>query len=279
MATKLVFMPGEGEQLFREEFIQYEFFGGFALSQKRKCITSLHASIQKAHPEAKILEISSKSPDELGVELSAFNLKLLPPQPSPIAPPVAGTIAACAMTPVVVPIFPLECVFQSAKKFLSGGPFADILNKSPRDAKRDERLRASGDLQSFEFEGKSWPLEPKSLFYDWIYIRALSQNPNLADELIKYDIFTDIEFNHTKSINCQARSAAIYVKLYKSGQLKDVLAGKIDFASLYKGVSYFTSPMSIKPPSKNTSGIQKKEMDSKEFLAKDGDVTQTDKIN
>jgi len=54
---------------------------------------------------------------------------------------------------------PLECVYQASKVFMEGGPFRDLLERNPRDAKRDERLKTSGPLKEFQFEGVEWPLE------------------------------------------------------------------------------------------------------------------------
>ena len=69
-----------------------------------------------------------------------------------------------------------------------------------------------------------WPLIPRTRFYDWLYITALSQNKELSEAVINYNAFTDIEFNPRKSINCQARSAAIYVSLYRAGKLEEYLS-------------------------------------------------------
>ena len=41
-------------------------------------------------------------------------------------------------------------------------------------------------------------LNPKTIFYDWLYINAVLENPLLAAELLKYNAFTDIEFNPKK---------------------------------------------------------------------------------
>ena len=69
---------------------------------------------------------------------------------------------------------------------------------SPREAKKDPRLKSSGMLKCFFFDGKEIPISPKTIFYDWIYINALLENPSLANEVIGYDAFTDIEFNPEK---------------------------------------------------------------------------------
>ena len=102
------------------------------------------------------------------------------------------------------------------------------------EAKKDARLMNSGQLISFDFEGKRWNLEPKTLFYDYIYIRALLENARLIKEILQYDIFTDIEFNPQKSINCQARSVAIFVGLYKANLIKKYMDDIDLFKTLYK---------------------------------------------
>lgn len=105
---------------------------------------------------------------------------------------------------------PLECVFQSSKVFENGGPYRDLLDVLPKAAKRDERLKSSGKLIGFRYSEEDWPLEPKTVFYDWIYYNAASSTLS-ADELkqlTEYDAFTDIEFNTSRSLNTQARSIA-----------------------------------------------------------------------
>src|SRR5690606_37283377 len=122
--------------------------------------------------------------------------------------------------------------FQSSRVFERGGPFTDLLARSSLEARKDERLQASGSLLKFEFFGKDFPLEPKTYFYDWIYINALNQNLSLADQLKNFDAFSDIEFNPTKSINCQARSCALYVALEKQGILIEALESADRFLEL-----------------------------------------------
>ena len=55
-----------------------------------------------------------------------------------------------------------------------------------------------------------------------------------ARKLLEYDVFTDIEFNHKKSINCQARAAAIFVSLLKKGELEEKTKNKESFMTIYK---------------------------------------------
>ena len=41
-------------------------------------------------------------------------------------------------------------------------------------------------------------------------MHGLMQNLEIRQELVKFDAFTDIEFNPKRSFNCQANSAAIF---------------------------------------------------------------------
>lgn len=113
----------------------------------------------------------------------------------------------------------LECVFQSGKVFVNGGPYKDLLDVSPKEAKRDERLRSSGKLIAFEYDSIRWPLEPKTAFYDFLYVKAALTEFSEEElrALDSYTWFTDIEFNPDKSINSQARSVAKLKAVTKDG--------------------------------------------------------------
>ena len=50
---------------------------------------------------------------------------------------------------------------------------------------------------------------------------------------MNYDIFTDIEFNEKKSINCQARACAIYKSLRLSNKLDYYLSSIDTFKKIY----------------------------------------------
>jgi type I restriction enzyme M protein len=212
MAEKKVFFSNS-KFYFEEKIIEYKYYSGFAVSQKQKSIASLHQAILESYPDKNVLEISTKSPNPLGVQLSAFNLLFHHRELSEERN--------------------LENIFQYSKVFENGGPYRDLLQVHPRDAKRDQRLRESGNLISFNLYGEDWPLEPKTAFYDWIYISALKDNMALTEELLEYDVFTDIEFNHKKSINCQARAAAIFVALCKNGELEKKTKDKDSFITIY----------------------------------------------
>jgi hypothetical protein len=162
-----------------------------APSQKKKNVASMHASAATLG-YSPVLEVSTKSDEKLGQRLSAFNLKVH---------------LADGRT------VPLECAFQGGKVFERGGPYVDLYEKEGRDARRDERLVTSGPITGFRFEGKSFPLIPKTAFYDWLYIRALYPHRDFLQRLRQFAGFSDIEFNPERSINCQARSCATFVSL------------------------------------------------------------------
>lgn len=215
MAQRICFISKPNElTLFQELEVDFKFYPGFSISQKQKSIVSMHESILAINSKLNILEVSSKSTDKIGVELSAFKLKYLDEK--------AGRE------------YPIENIFQSSKVFQNGGPFRDLLYVSPIEAKTDERLKHSGVLLFFQFDNKIWELEPKSLFYDWIYIKSLYRDRNLSKQILDYNAFTDIEFNHTKSLNCQARSAAIFVSLCKKGIIESVLENPSELGKYYK---------------------------------------------
>ena len=119
--------------------------------------------------------------------------------------------------------FSVESAYQASKVFSQGGPYLDLLEETPWASKKDTRLKSSGRLLNFTFFGEDWELEPKTMFYDWLYINALAKNPSLLAQLKGCDAFTDIEFNPQKSINCQAHAAALYVSLDLRGMLREAL--------------------------------------------------------
>lgn len=210
MAYRPVFRPTNNIPYYHPVSIEFKFNSGFSVSQKQKNIVNLHEQYERLHEGEKVLEVSSKSMQDGGKQLSAFNLKKFVPSKNAY--------------------YPLECVFQSGKVFSDGGPYLDLLEKTPKEAKKDDRLQNSGRLTKFVFEGIDFPLEPKTLYYDYLYINALIENPELAEVLMEYDGFTDIEFNPGKQINCQAKSCAAYVSLRKLGLLDKVK----DFESFKK---------------------------------------------
>ena len=129
--------------------------------------------------------------------------------------------------------YSVECAFQSSKIFENGGAYTDLLKATSKQAKKDERLRNSGKLIGFEFRSTKWQLNPLTAFYDWLYVNALNQNIQYHNELMRYQAFTDIEFNPKKSINCQAYSIAMFVALAKRNLLENI-RNPDNFLKFYK---------------------------------------------
>ncbi|MBK8972702.1 MAG: hypothetical protein IPM37_15720 [Hahellaceae bacterium] len=209
MAIRPVFVATiNGDTLVRSFDVEFEWHPGFAISQKRKSIEGLHEAAFKQAVANRLLEVSSKSLTSEGEALSAFNLKLKDD---------SGRIRT------------VECLFQGSKVFLQGGPFPDLYDVEPLQAKRDPRLQSHGRLTGFYYQGFMWPNVPTSAFYDWLYLNALRQNPVLSEFVMGFDGFTDIEFNPAKSLNCQAASVALYQSLVRRGQLDQALESPAAF--------------------------------------------------
>ena len=214
MAKRPIFAPiFEGQRYIFEEYVDFTWHAGLSLKQKQRSIEQLHREASLKYGLHRPLEISSKSDNPIGVALSSFNLHF--------------TTVKRALTLTV------ESAFQGSKVFDHGGPYRDIFAMSPREAKRDERLKNSGSLVGFSFFGMEWPLLPRTAFYDWLYINALMKNDELYREVLKYDYFTDIEFNPERSVNCQARSAALYLSLKHRGLLEDLISDPSLFRGIY----------------------------------------------
>lgn len=139
MAERPAFFIHQGKVV--SEMYSFDWFPGFAVSQKQKSIESL---------DGKPLEISTKGKETIGIKLSAFNLKLNN--------------------------YAFENIFQSAKVFENGSSYLDLLDVLPKETKHHKRLHNFGSLRTFHCQNKNFPLIPKTLFYDFIYIVAVKQS-------------------------------------------------------------------------------------------------------
>ena len=213
MANRPFFIPSiNKENLVETQIVEFKWFSGFAKTQKQKSVISFHENISKEFKIDRILEISTKSENKLGIKLSAFNLKIKFKEKE----------------------YFLESLFQGSKIFSDQGPNTDLYEKEPIEAKKDERIKRS-DLKEFSFFGEKFSLEFD--FYSWLYFIALNQNKDLTRMILEYQAFTDIEFNPQKSLNCQAFSAALYSamiknelldsnKIYTTDELKNLIPPK-----------------------------------------------------
>lgn len=145
---------------------------------------------------ADILEVSTKSDTEIGKELSAFNLKKFVDEENEW--------------------FSVENIYQSSKVFEDGGPYKELLYKTAKEAKKDERIKEK-KVVSYDYNGRLFSSEPSSLFFNYIYMNALAENRKLCDEFMNYNAFTDVEFDPVSGTNCQARALAQYKGMQKNG--------------------------------------------------------------
>ena len=212
--TKLAFIVSDNK-VYEKEFT-FDYFGGFSLSQKQKTIDAFHQTINNAGIN-QILEISRKSKNPLGNALSAFNLMLTIDNQK----------------------YPIECIYQSSKVFNSNKQFIETLNLTPIEAKKLIKEKVEKDkliLTGFNCFGVVFPIEPKTIFYDYLYILALIQNPKIASQVLEYYCYTDVEFNHKKQFASQARSCAIYKYLVENNNVIEYVQDIKKFISIYNDI-------------------------------------------
>lgn len=211
MAVRPVFSPTTSDpNLVAVHEVSFEWHPGLSLSQAQKSIDALHASA-RSRGIGRILEISTKSRDALGRGLSALRLETRLPD---------GRLVA------------VESAFQGSKVFRDGGPFQDLYSSPGREAKTDARIRAAGPLTGFRLLNDQWPTEPKTVFFDWLYLKALEENERMAGALLDFEGFTDITFNPGRSLNCQARSAVLFVSLWRRGLFRDAMTSREKYLAL-----------------------------------------------
>ncbi|NSX56291.1 DarT1-associated NADAR antitoxin family protein [Parasulfitobacter algicola] len=219
MAIRPIFVPLEGRKghdgrfrsgpLVERVDIEIKWHGGFAVSQKQKNISAIHEKAlgMGIHP---VLEISTKSMQEVGRRLSAFNLKI----------EVDGDMKS------------LESVYQSCKVFSESGQHEFLMDLDSFKSKRSIRELGKGQIIAFRFLGKKYDTEPKNAFYDWLYLRAIAPHEEWIKENLNYKAYSDIEFTPDKSLNCQARAVAEFHALSMRGKAIECARDFDQFKSL-----------------------------------------------
>lgn len=208
MAKYSVFMAGMSYPHYEEVAVEQVWFGGFALSQKRKREINLHANFLRRYPERKVLEISGQSLTRLGRQLSAMNLWIATPEGKPTT---------------------VEAAFQSSRVYFHEGrkigPLVEYLYADGKTAKlavKEASQREHSYLYEYFSVRMGAPDYHISLFYDYLYLTALMAEENRAvrEQLLAegWDAFTDCA---TKALNSQARSCAIFVGLARAGLLDE----------------------------------------------------------
>ena len=241
--------------VFFEKEVEFDWHKGMSWQVRQRSSLAMAQAIEEMFPQTKgrILEVSTKSNNyELGFALSAMNLMYTDLETQEKRP--------------------VENWFQSSKQFSREGkvfgPYTELLNVDSKSAKRfvnstlDKKIadqyahnalfnRIQGEIEGasllrFVWLGKNYGIEPKSGFYDYLYSKALNQNQELADAIIEYTVFTDIEFNPKMNgvvirFNTQARACAIFEALSQKGVLNIALK---DYSAFVDGVPYETDSIS-----------------------------------
>lgn len=202
MALRPVFVTKSSWPFYTETEVSFKYYAGFALVQRQKNIAGIHEAFLKLDPSARVLEASSKAPTALGKSLSPFYL----------------------MSDYEGQAYPVECIFQAIKVFQHGGPFWQLLNFEPVKAKTTSLTKNAGALLYYEYHNERYPLDPKGWMYNWIYMKALQNHPDLVSQILDYNAFTDIAFNPKTGSTCQAKALAIYKGLMKKGLLEEALS-------------------------------------------------------
>lgn len=216
MASRPVFYVNEKND-FCQKNVNFKWNPGFAEVQLQKNIAAIHSSFLKEYSNLKILEVSSAATDYVAIKASAFNIS------------VQTTRG----------LFTVEQAFQAGKVFKNAGVQNYLLKYSSLDAKKViSSINEKDQLVAFEEFGNKFPLEPKTYFYNWIYLKALNQKQNklIRNKILQYDAFTDIYFNPKKSFSCQAQACSIYVSLYRKNKLKEALSSKKKFLQIVYGI-------------------------------------------
>lgn len=249
-ATRLYFKADKNAVLERE--IDFTFFGGFAPSQKEKNRLSMQEAILEKEQNARILEVSTKSDFEFGKKLSAFNLKL-DNRPFECVFQEAKRFEIIDDINTNIELSEKgrgKRYIDISERLIYDDEFCYIKPESDNPRELRAILKAFMEannkirLSHFDYKGERFELDAgfknsSSFFYDWLYFSALGENLNESEfkELVKFNIFTDIEFNHKKSINCQARSCALYHFALLNEKVDFYLKNKENFKCLYKDAS------------------------------------------
>lgn len=132
MATRSVFVSKDYYPFFEEIKVEFDWFPGFALSQKRKSQISLHQNFLYSYPNESVLEISSASLYSIGSELSAMHLSKR----------------------TVLGLTTVESAFRSSRIYGSGdnviGPFHEYLFLPGKKCKKKVKEFAGGMI-SYEY--------------------------------------------------------------------------------------------------------------------------------
>ena len=228
-ATRPLFVPDSDGVLVLERALTFTWHPGMALAQQQRSVDEFHREAER-NGFSPVLEVSTRSKSPLGVSLSAFNLRL--------------------QTSMVEHSVTVEAAFQSSKLYIKQGAPTYLLGwEDGRSIKARVREFQGEPITGFRFEEADWPLVPTTAFYDFLYLRGLrdlcNDHAQLEPEIMTYQGFTDIAFNPKRSLNCQARSLALFVALGGSLGLGDLLSDPTALRTLMVEHNYLGSDSAL----------------------------------
>lgn len=162
---------------------------GMSTAQRRRSCINLHEVLKDKgyYP----FDASTASPNPFGVELSAFNLKWKRRS--------------------------IECWYQGSKVYEKAGVQHSLYDMPSREAKRKMKELSGDKLIGFNLDGEDFPLFPRTVFYDWLYLNGMLETYGEKASFSEYDCFTDIQATMAVEA-CQAKALCIYVLLQKTNQ-------------------------------------------------------------
>lgn len=191
MANRPVFMSRE-DKLYQEN-IEFKWHSGFSVGQKRKSVEELHREFNKQYPGKNVLEVSNASLHPLSGELSVDTLRN-----------EDGGVSS---------------ILLGSQMFVKGGPFPSMYVKSLEEVKKDPQLKKSGKLIAYNYKEGTFRVHDNNKFFHWVIVNVLYTRPDLAEKVIKFDGFTDINYNPNKPSDSLAESLSIFKMLSETGRL------------------------------------------------------------
>lgn len=171
--------------------VSFKWEPGMSVAQKRRSCVHMHSALNVYLDLYPALDISSASTEKLGVELSAFNLMLNGKS--------------------------VECWYQGSKVYSNVGHMKHLYDADSLTAKLSMKQENKGALIGFKLIDVDYPMNPKTVFYDYLYLQGLMQYEE-RDKVLDYNVFTDVQA--VLDIDaCQARSVCIYKLLHTQGNL------------------------------------------------------------
>ncbi len=215
-----VYRVCEGDGLYLNE-VNVQCVNRVTEKRQHKQIVSeeVHRRYKDEFSEDLILEISGGSRMRLGNALQGSRLNLT----------LSSKRTAC-----------VNAILLGSQRFSRGGPYVDLYEKSFYDASLDLRLKTMSRLLDYRFGRTVWPVESGRYFYEWLFLKAIHENKELASQLIQYRAFSNVTMNTRFFPFNEARSAALYVLLHHRNLLKKALSSQNSFTIIARRIKLKT---------------------------------------